>query len=90
MKHLPVIPCHRLSGRGLVFLGWAQMTDGHAAIKQWPLSSSHENYQADSSAIRCQSLWQTAVVRVNHAQVTVLIASNGAKYIKKMTVADRA
>ncbi|WP_203639792.1 NEAT domain-containing protein [Levilactobacillus wangkuiensis] len=94
MKHLQqlfrVIACLVV---GLVFLGWAQMTDGHAAtlsngLYQVPMKIIKADSSATSDAN--QFFGKTAVVRVNHAQVTVLITSNGAKYIKKMTVADRA
>ncbi|MFD1455402.1 NEAT domain-containing protein [Levilactobacillus lanxiensis] len=94
MKHLQqffrVIACLVV---GLVFLGWTQTTDGHAAtlsngLYQVPMKIIKADSSATSDAN--QFFGKTAVVRVNHAQVTVLITSNGAKYIKKMIVADQA
>jgi len=78
---------------GLVFLGWSQTTDGHAAtlsngLYQVPMKIIKADSSATSDAN--QFFGKTAVVRINHAQVTVLMTSNGAKYIKKMTVADQA
>lgn len=94
MKHLQqffrVIACLVV---GLVFLGWAQTTDGHAAtlsngLYQVPMKIIKADSTATSDAN--QFFGKTAVVRVNHTQVTILITSNGAKYIKKMTVAGQA
>lgn len=93
MKHVQQL--FRLLGWlmvGLTLLVWGQPVSGHAAtltngIYQVPLKILKADSSATSTA--SQFFGKSAVVRVNDDQYTVLITSNGAQYIKSMTVAKQ-